>query len=325
MEVSKRDRQKDSRGDLNQEGNRTAELRRLKRADREIESVLEDRFDGGFYYEGYDGEDCKEDPACIDICESRKIPRSSRRRCYNSPKALIENLTDGFRTLVSISEVEEVNIEPGLLGGMLDLNVDLVVNLVEKKMSEGDLKSFLAWVAINEDIAEIFLKEDRRSKVMESAFEALGELQEDSRKDEKTGLNTGLIGNDDSFFYLSAREDNSAGFEVAFEVLDSVCSSRDCKMSLLCARELKTRRRSRIFGHDSSLLDCNTSADQGRRSRREGICYIHGAVSWSYLTELIEDKDIRDRDFDGEDEEVTVDVCNKHCGKKDDKKCERVQ
>ena len=322
---SNRDRRRDSRGDLDQEDRRSAEIQRLKRADRIIDSVLDDRYDGGFYYEGYDGEECREDEDCMDICDSRKIPRSSRRKCYSSPKALIENLEDGFRTLVSIAEVEELNLEPALLAGMLDLNVNLVVDLVEDKMSEGDLKSFLAWVAINEDIAEVFLAEDRRTKVMEEAFKSLGDLQTDAKKEEETGLNTGLISNDDSFFYLAAQENNEAAFEIAYDVLNSICSSRECKMNLLCARELKTRRRSRIFGYDSGILDCTTSASQGRRGRREGVCYIHGAVSWSFLNDLIEEKEIRDRDFEGEENEVTVDACNEHCGDRDDTKCERIQ
>ena len=322
---STRERQRDSRGDLDQQDRRDAEINRLRRADQIIDSTLDNRYDGGFYYEGYDGEDCEEDRDCMHICDSRKVLRSSRKKCYSSPKALIENLEDGFRTLVSIAEVENVNIKPALLAGMLDLNIKFVVDLVEDRMSEGDLKSFLAWVAINEDIAEVFLAEDRRSKVMESAFEALGELQTDAKKDKQTGLNTGLIGNDDSFFYLASKENNEAAFEIAYEVLDSVCSSRDCKMSLLCARELKTRRRSRIFGHDTSLLGCKTSASQSRRISRGGICYIHGAVSWSYLTEMIEEREIRDRDFAGRDNEVTVEACNKHCGDKNNKKCERIQ
>lgn len=321
----RRERQRDSRGDLNDRDNRDSEIQRLKGGDRRIDSKLDRRYDGGFYYEDYDGKKCSEDEDCMDICDSRRIPRASRRKCYSSPKALIENIEDGFRTLVSIETVEDLNMEPALLAGILDLSVEIVVELVEEKMSVGDLKSFLAWVAVREDIAEVFLEEDRRSKVMEEAFKALGDLQPDARKEEETGLNMGLVSDDDSFFYLAAQEGNEAAFQIAYDVLDSACSSRDCKMDILCARELKTRRRSRVFGRDSSILDCKTAASQGRRSRREETCYVHGAASWSYLNDLIESKDIRDRDFEGREKEVTVEACNKHCGGKNEKKCERVQ
>ena len=319
-----KNRQQDTRGNLEDQNRRSAELRRLKRSDRVIDSKLDHRFDGGFYYEGYDGKECKESEACIAICDSQ-IPRKNRNRCYKSPRALVEKLEDGFFTLLNISEVKSVDINPGLIAGMLDINVDLVADLVEDQMSEGDLKSFLAWVAINEDIAEVFLAEDRRSEVMEKAFNALGGLQADARREAETGLNVGLVQNEDSFFYLAAIENNEAAFQIAYEVLESLCHSRDCKMNLLCAREVRTRSRSRIFGYESSLLNCKTSASQGRRTRSEAICYVHGAASWSYLNELIEGEEIKDRDFEGIDNEITLERCNDYCGDKDSDKCQRLQ
>ena len=319
------DRRKDTRGNLDTEDRRKAEIRRLKGGDKRINAELERRYDGGFYYEGYGVRECREYEKCMDICDSRIVPSESRRKCYNSPRALIEKLEDGLRSLRNISvRDKDVNIPPALLAGILDLNVDLVTDLVEEKMSEGDLKSLLAWVALEEDIAEVFLKEDRGTRVMEEAFEVLGDLQPDAREEKETGLNTGLIHRDDSFFYLAAAERNEAAFKIAYEVLESACSSKTCKLNILCARELKSRRRSRIFGSERTL-NCRTAASQGRRSRREGICYIHGATAWSYLNDLIEDEEIRERDFEGQENEVTVDVCNSHCGDEDDTKCDRIQ
>ena len=319
-----RDRRIDRRGGFQTRDQRATEIRRLK-GDKVISAELDHRFDGGYYYEGYDGEECQESGACMDICDS-ELGYKNRHSCYKAPKALIMKLEDGFYDLLTISELDSVNISPGLLGGMLDINVDLVADLVEENMSEGDLKSFLAWVAVKEDIAEVFLKEDRRSEVMEKAFEKLGELlHPDARESRETGLNVGLIDDEDSFFHLSALENNEAAFQIGYEVLESLCRTRDCKLDLLCARELKTRTRSRFSGYKDSLIRCSTSAEQGRRTRREALCYIHGAASWSFLDELIEDDEIRDSDFRDETDKITVEICNTYCGDTNSGKCERVR
>lgn len=315
---------RDERGGFESESSRDSEIRRLK-SDRVIEAELKSRYDGGYYYEGYGGEKCLESAACEALCDSQpEISGENRKRCYKSPRALVEKLEEGFFTLLNISDADSVDISPGLIAGMLDINVRLVSKLVRDRMSEGDLKSFLAWVAVNKGIAAVFLEEDRRSDVMKEAFEQLGEFQPDAKKEELTGLNMGLIQDEDTFFHLSALEDNFAAFEIAHKVLKSVCRTKDCKMGVFCARLLEARERSRIFGHRSRDLKCRTSAKQARRSRRDGICYVHGAASWSYLNELINEGDIKDNDFKGAAKEITVDKCNSFCGDKDSGKCARV-
>ncbi len=322
---SKRDRREDRRGNLENSNSRSAEIRRLRGPERVISSELKPRFDGGFYYEGFGGPDCRESEACEAICDTA-VPRGNRGKCYKSPKALVEKLEDGFFDLLNIGEVESVKISPGLIAGMLDINVDLVADLVEDRMSEGDLKSFLAWVALNEGVAEVFLEEDRRSEVMKKAFRELGKLQDGAKQKEETGLNMGLIQNEDSFFYLAAVDDNEAAFQIGYKILRSACRTKDCKLNLLCAREKQERSRSRIFGYRSNALNCRTSADPGRRSRREATCYIHGSATWSYLDELIEDDEIRDNDFEGDGKRIDVKVCNNYCGSEtSSKKCQKVQ
>ena len=319
------DRRADKRGYFPDENSRSAEIRRL-RSPKVVSSEVERRFDGGFYYEGFGGPDCEESEACKAICEDRILSRTRNRyRCYKSPRSLVESLEDGFFKLLNISVGKSVDISPGLIAGMLDIDVDIIADLVEKRMSKGDLRSFLAWVAINEGIAEVFLEEDRRSEVMENAFKELGKLQTDARREMETGLNTGLIQDEDTFFHLAALEGNEAAFQIAYEILESVCSSRSCKLEVLCARDFQTRRRSRFFGNESRFLKCRTSASQGRRMRSEATCYIHGAAAWSYLDELIEDREIRDNDFEGEENQITVETCNAYCGDEESGKCEKLR
>jgi len=321
---SNRDRRIDRRGSFDKSNSRSTEIRRLKDSKRVISSELDSRFDGGYYGEEYGGPECQTSQSCMDICESQKIPRNSRNKCYRAPRALVEKLTEGFLSLLNISKVESVGISPGLIAGMLEINEDLISDLVEDRMSEGDLKSFLAWMAVNEDIAQVFLEKDRRLEVVKKAFKELGRLQEDSQKSTETGLNTGLIQDEDSFFYLSASEGNEDAFQMAYKLLESICSSRDCKLNLLCARENQTQIRSRIFGYNVGILNCRTAAEQGRRSRRESTCYIHGVTAWSYLDDLIDENEIRDNDFRGEQNQITVETCNSYCGDSDSKRCQRV-
>ena len=210
-------RRGDGRGSFENEEDRNQEWRRLKDSDF-ISSDLDRRYKGGDpSYEDFGGEKCENIPACKRLCDDLK---QNRRECYRAPEELVEQLEDGLFNLINISQVDSVDISPSLMAGILDIHFDGVVDLVKNKMNEGDLKSFLAWLALNEPIAEAFLYQDKRNLIVREAFEALGAMQTESkRKKEETGLNTGLIREDESFFYLASVENNSAGFQIAYKIL----------------------------------------------------------------------------------------------------------
>ena len=305
---------------------RSEELRRL-RSERAkvVSSTLEKRYEG-IPYGDYSGRDCEEDESCQNICDDL-VSYKRRNKCYNSPIGLVEDVEEALFALIRISDVESVPVSANLLAGIFDIDESLMTYLVDKQMSEGDLRSFLAWVAINEDISKVFLNEDRSSDVLELAFEKLAESQEDVTRGKRieTALNIGLIQDEDSFFYLASAEDNVAAFEIAYDLLKSACrSDKDCKMSVLCAREIQSYSRSRVFGYENPQT-CRTSARQDRRAGRGGgACYIHSSVTWSFLEELIEDRDIKDSDF--KENSITVETCNKFCGSEraSNDKCKRV-
>ena len=135
---------------------------------------------------------------------------------------------------------------------------------------------------------------------------------------------------------------NVAAFKIVHKALRALCGSRDCKMDIYCARSMVTNnRRSRIFRPPlgsrplrgsrrnpvvNSFTMCRTASEHGRRRvRDEALCYVHGAIVWSYLDELIRDDQIRDLDFTGEVNGITVDRCNDYCGHEDSDRCRRVQ
>lgn len=301
---------------------RSAELRRLKGSSSPvIRSFLESRYSNPSY--NYGGDDCGEISSCVDICE-RNFSSSFRRKCENAPAEFIKNLEEDLLKLISISDLDEVDISPAFITAVLDFDRDLLSDLIKQNMSEGDLKTFLAWIAVNENISEAF-EEDRSSRdVLEYAFEKLGELNS-AEKDLETGFNIGLITEDDTFLSLASDEGNEEGFVLGYEILDDSCSNKDCKLDVLCAREKKTLSRSRIFGTNRNDSVCRTSTRSNGRDRRGGTCYVQGSGVWSFLEELIHEEDIRDSDFD-DDDIVTVESCNQFCGLVSDSntKCSRI-
>ena len=348
-ERSRRDRrfrqaneERENRDFLNRD--RSAELRRLRgdRGDTIIQSNLEERYEG-ISYKDYEGRDCKTSKECIQLCDDI-VSYGRRNRCYNSPQGLVEDLEDGLFQLLSISNIESVSISPNLLAGIFYIDEELLDDIVEEEMSVGDLRSFLAWVAINSDISQVFKKEDRSSDILKTAFERLAENEEGVSKGKglETGLNLGLIQDEDSFFYLSAAEDNEFGFEIAYKLLRSSCGSKDCKLRVFCAREKLNSNRSRVFGYQNTQF-CRTLSKPNRRIGQEvrsnrnpqvdfnqrirfssrDTCYIHSAVAWGFLDELIDDEDIKDNDF--ENDSITVEKCNDFCGNdRANTKCDRI-
>lgn len=269
------------------------------------------------------GSRCRDDSNCSEICRNINISRLNRTECLNAPIEVITKIEAGVTELINISDVKNVNIDASLISGILDIDY-VMKDIIEKQMSEGDLKSFLAWIALNQDIASVFLCESR-SKIPEISFERLGKFQADtSIKEELTGLNVGLIQNDDSFLYLAATENNEDAFKMAYDAILNTpfCTTKECKMNILCARELKSIRRSRILG-TSYMQTCKTSAVSGR-SRGNTLCYIHGVTVWNYLNELINNNTIHDLHFKEKSDEITVKKCNDHCDNTANN-CDRIQ
>ena len=322
-ESRERDRDRDSSSDEEDDeddrDSRRAELRNIgsSRDDREVRSTLDKRYTGSaISYDDYDSEKCERDSDCEDLCDDIFASRY-RNKCYRSPREFVEELEEGLFTLININRVESVDISPAFIKGVLNIDESILVNLIEDKMSEGGIKRFLMWVAINEDIAQVFNDKDRSDKVLKAAFESLGEIEEPSSKSLRlaTGLNVGLQEDEDTFLSLSVEEDNEEAFEIAYNLLKRSCSNKDCKLRVLCARENRSASsRSRVFG-SSRRTTCQTSTRQERRARTGGTCYVHGARVWSFLDELIEDDDINERDF--EDNAIKVKTCNTYCGRED--------
>ena len=197
-------------------------------------------------------------------------------------------------------------------------------------MGEGDLKSFLAWVALNEDIAEVLDKKDGSANILEEAFQQLGKHQEGvTKRYEYAGINTGLIKSDDTFLYLASDEENEKAFIMAYDILSSSpCNNIDCQEQILCARETRSRSRNarRYFGNTRGISICRTSSEKNRRSSsRSGSCYVHGSIVWSYLFELIEDREIRGAPDTLKAKPLGIERCNKVCGNSSSDTCDLVE
>ena len=298
-------------------------LRRLKNNSTPvIRSFLESKYSKPSY--DYTGGDCGDLSSCRKICDNT-FSSSYRRRCASAPAEFIENLEEDLFKLINISDIDEVDISPAFITAALDFDEDLLSDLIEENMSEGDLKSFLAWIAVNKKVATAFENDRSSRKILEKAFEKLGDFNKGS-KELETGFNVGLIDEDDTFLFLASDEGNEKGFVLGYKILDDSCSSKNCKLSIFCSREEKNLSRSKIFSKNrrDSNLNCKTSTTSRRRSRSGQTCYIQGASVWSFLEELIDDDEINDSDF--KSSAITVNVCTSYCGEvsKTNKKCGRI-
>ena len=280
--------------------------------DKVIEATIDSRYEGAFVNDSYGGEKCRDHSDCEAFCEnSPYIPYKGESKCRRSSRALVESIEEGIYTLLNISNIRSVNVSAGLIKGMFYISSDIIEDLIESNMSQGDLKSFLAWVAVNDDISSVFLEEDRNSVIIGKAFERLGNLQTNITYPIISGLNVGLTRSEDSFFSLAALEQNKYAFEIGYDVLDSYCreGSLDryiCMKRAFCSRELKVRIRSQSR-YSLQNTQCKTVAGISK-DRNEKICYIHGSPTWSYFNELIKQEIIRD-----DTPLITVQECNEFC------------
>ena len=300
------------------------ERRRLRNNDRIIFSTVPDRYGNSRSdYGDYDPDDrCEDYESCREICD--KTTRNERI-CYRHPRELVEDIQIGLFDIINISDAERVNASPALLKGIINIDKDLLLKVIKEEMSEGDIKSFLTWIAINKSIAAVLEDEDRRGEILKVAFKELGRAHSRSRRDERTGLSAGLIGRDDTFLALAADEYNEYAFKIGYEILRDECNNKlNCTMDLLCARERRRSSRSNL-----DIGSCRTPDNPRQRARREKVCYVHGGGVWSFLYDLLIEEEIRDRNFnvdednDDDDDEgpIGIEQCNDHCGDRDDDNC----
>ena len=292
-----------------------------------ISTTIDDRYRGVTIYEDYkrdykDDPPCDEYEECKDICV-RLVSSTRRRRCYDEPHSLIEALNQGVFDLLDISGPDKfASVAPGLLQAMFEIDQNIISNLIRRdRMTEGDLRIFLAWIALNRDIASVLNHEDRSRHILQDAFKNLGEFQVNKTHGSlKAGFNTGLLGNEDTFLSLAADRDNEEAFIMGNSVIEKdLCSTKQCKLEIYCARDSGSRR-SR-FERIKTSTTCQTPG-KVRRYRRGGICYVHGSITWSYLDDLIEDEEIRSSDLSGFI--IGVDKCNEICGDKDSALCDAI-
>lgn len=272
----------------------------------------------------YRGEDeCSDDSQCVRKCDMITDSSSERKRCEKLPLYVVEDLENGIISLRNIEDASSVDISPDLLIDMLDLGYKFLQELIEKDMSEGDIKTFLAWVAVNEDISEVFAKQDRGNKIIETAVEELADKYDYENEDV---LKMSLLGTDDTFFHLAADENNEYGFGIAYDILKEECGSNiNCKKEVICAREYRQRSSNHALRSASRRTSlCRTSSSTSSRSSlyyRNSTCYIQGDLVWSYLNELLDDDEddgnVADKVFDNTT--FNVNECNKFCGSENTK------
>lgn len=291
-----------------------------------INAEIEDRYKGGSDYElDYDGPACKESVECVDRCR-RLVSSSRRRQCEKEPAPLVEAIEKAIVGLLSLDdpESESAPIDAGLFQVIFRLDRSLIPNLLKRDhMTEGDLRMFLAWIALNQDVARVLYQENRSGSILRDSFRKLGEAQENRQKSQLiAGLNSGLIKREDTFLALAADRENEEGFIMAHNVVYSACSSTQCRLEIYCARENFSGRSFRSRRDQES---CRTPGDDRRYSRNR-LCYVHGGLTWSYLSDLIEEEEIRISNGDLKDAllKLNVDNCNKACGDADNTQCDAV-
>ena len=306
--------------------------RSLRKNSDALSSRVSDRHSSGSRGRYSSDDRCEDYPECENICRYIAQSSSQRGRCERLSYNLVEDMDAALRDFKTAADANSIAVHPDALRALLDLSDDIILDLVEDQMSLGDLKIFLAWVAISEDIAEVFKDEDRKNEILHAGFERLIKETGLTASDErKHAMTVSLISQDDTFLSLAAEESNEEAFGIAYEFLQDNCKRfgsrsgrRDCKQEVLCAREYRS---SRSYRTRSSGNVCRTSTTSNRRSGRSvftrGTCYIQGSLVWSYLEELIDDPDddgdVSDRDFvsnfwSGKAFGINVDYCNKFCG-----------
>ena len=126
----------------------------------------------------YSGRACedltgREQDDCEDICkEIYSGDRGARRECEELEIDLIEDLEEVYELLEDANDDDFASIDPELFDTYLNIGISGLEEIIEDYSSK-DAEEFLYWLIEDEEIGEIFRKEDDDYQALENVFEQL--------------------------------------------------------------------------------------------------------------------------------------------------------
>ncbi len=297
--------------------------------------VYNDRVYGEYNRRDYEGPSCEEqederddednrdnrrnrdEDSCVNLC--REMYGKEHEECEELPVSLINQLYDFFDKMRNIQRPQSLfrTADIFTFGVMIDVHVQSMLELV-KGWSEREARLFLIWVAERIQIAVAIQHHDDKDLILEKVFEqAVSRSKRSSSNRTVAGINEDLKGFAETFWSIAQAERNEAAFIIAHRLVDRLCSDRQCKIEIYCARV--HYRRDRL----SNVGRCPYQT-QGRLPGIRGSddCYIHGAEVWSFWEVLNRDGRIKDNQFD-RNFKLNQNTCIETCGTDTDSKCDR--
>ena len=262
----------------------------------------------------FQGPDCDDSIECSDLCE-QMFPRDTRSKCNNLPEDMVETLFESYRHLQNIRE-DSLNdvVDPSALATLINIDNEVILNLVRDEWGVRDMESFLNWSASSPVVIQVLDDEDDNFEIFNRILLELSE-EKFSNRDIIVGLSSDLGQYAWTFLYTAYENDNETAVEYLFDFLNVYCPApkKNCKLRMLCLRE-EIDRRSNSY---SSAPICPRVSHTG--FYRDKYCYLQGPGVWSYINNLVEEKELKDVDVIAVsplDEDYCKDFCKgsaKHC------------
>ena len=157
---------------------------------------------------------CAKDDDCVDWCkDDLELSGSNRDACEELDKDIVKDLVDLFEEILekpSAEELEDLNTDDiTLMGSAIKTLGKQILEQKTEDYSRPTARDFLAWMAKNEEVLEVFkvIDEDEEAlEILKSLFEKVS-----ANENEEAILN-GLkeqIGEEDGEHFLALAEDNN--------------------------------------------------------------------------------------------------------------------
>ncbi len=287
--------------------------RQQSKTDSPIRVTKSDSTYGRYSRSDYEGPACnnskfkKEQPEEYAKCRaSCKIMYSSQRsKCEKLPIDLITKLSELFDRMKYIrAGDDQLSRSAGPLdfGVMIDIHPQPILNLI-KGWSDREVTEFLIWTAKTGSTAEALRQHDQKdSVILKSAFKRAG-----GGATAEPGMASNLQGQGNTFLTIAEKEKNISAFVAFHNVVKNICSRKNCKLYIYCAREeydrsnIRTRRTS-----------CHYSTTTRPGVVRVNHCYAHGPNVWNYWETINKDRKFYDSHFTA-NAKISEAECDKIC------------
>lgn len=248
----------------------------------------------------FEGDNCEALDDCQDLCDEM-FSGTAQERCESLPEDMVTALYSAYENLKHASMDSLQRMDPSAMAVLIDMD-DRFIGVFREDWGIHGVSALIDYTVRNPLMIEAF-RYGNNEETFKSILLDFARLKHNNAS-LISALSVNVVRHRETVLTLIKNSDNKEAMQFVFDLVSRECSSPvQCKQQILCVREDISRRSIR----DGYSEVCPYLSPRDRSD----YCYVQGPDVWSYIENLIYDRDLNDPDLASLD--LNEQMCNSFC------------